>query len=171
MLRLVCPEANAENLPVVLGFGLLRDFHPAGCIDASAASPADVALVLARTHFGVFRTQRRDLWRKLNRRLLARAPIFGDANVQRSRRHDDACRWRARRRRHRGCASSARSSRFGDRTTHDGCPFGIARWRDRQWLPGWRTCRQNQCATRKQKDPIQAHPGLPMRYDSRDADV
>lgn len=48
-------EASAKNLLVVLCLHVGCDFYPARGVNASAASPTDFTLVLARPHFRVLR--------------------------------------------------------------------------------------------------------------------
>jgi len=75
-------EANAQDCLVVLRLGLQRDFNSAGGVNAPAAAPAHIALILARPHFRVLRAQCTDLRRKFDRRLLAHAAGFGDTDVE-----------------------------------------------------------------------------------------
>ena len=54
---LVRLEPDARHLPVVFGLGRHRDFGAVGRVDATAAAPARVALVLAGAHFRMFPAQ------------------------------------------------------------------------------------------------------------------
>src|SRR5690348_156993 len=59
--RSVRAKANPRHLPVVFGFGCRGDLLTVRGEDASTAAAAHVALVLARTHFGMACAERMDL--------------------------------------------------------------------------------------------------------------
>ena len=87
--RLVRPELHAPHFPVVFRLGRHRDFGAVRGVDAAAAAPARIALVLARPHFRMLPAQRIGFPLVRDGGMPRRAPRLGHADIERAGRNDD----------------------------------------------------------------------------------